>query len=113
MINLNQGRLTIDAINAPRETIRTFLKRHMPLPIPEGDKNMLNRKFNMTMTLLHRSVKELKYDIVDLLLTMEILLTISLQDRVSSAFLPTTTPSLSISRLSLVFCTLIILVNTR
>jgi hypothetical protein len=48
MINLNQGRLTIDAINAPRETIRTFLKRHMPLPmwpyvpmypfIPEGEK---------------------------------------------------------------------------
>ena len=68
MINLNQGRLTIDAINAPRETIRTFLKRHMPLAIPEGDKNMLNRKFNTTMTLLHRSVKELKYEIVDLLL---------------------------------------------
>ena len=68
MIDLNQGRLTIDAINAPRETIRTFLKRHMPLPIPVGDKNMLNKRFNMTMTLLHRSVKELKYDIVDLLL---------------------------------------------
>ena len=68
IIDLNQGRLTIDAINAPRETIRTFLKLHMPLPLLVGDKNMLNRKFNTAMALLHRSVKELKYDIVDLLL---------------------------------------------
>ena len=68
MIDLNQGRLTYDTINAQWETLRTFLNRHMPLPLPVGDKNMLNRKFNTTMTLLHRGVKELKYDIVDLLL---------------------------------------------
>ena len=69
MVNIHQARLTIGAIHAPMETLRTFLKRQMPLPLPLGDDNILNDKFNETITLLHSSVKELKYDIVDLLLT--------------------------------------------
>jgi ankyrin repeat protein len=44
-----------------------YLKKHIPTPIPWGDKNILNKRYR-NLTLLHESVIFLKHDIIDLLL---------------------------------------------
>ena len=44
-----------------------YLKKHIPTPIPSGNKNILNKRYK-NLTLLHESVICLKHDITDLLL---------------------------------------------
>ena len=67
VIELNRGRLTMRAIHAPQETLREYLKKHIPTPIPSDDKNALNRRLG-SFTLLHESVILRKHDITKLLL---------------------------------------------
>ena len=55
------------AVHAPRESLRMYLKKHIPTPIPSGDKNILNKR-HRSLTLLHESVIFLKHDITDLLI---------------------------------------------
>ncbi len=67
VIELNRGKLTMRAIHAPQETLREYLKKHIPTPIPPGDKNDLNRR-NGSLTLLHENMILRKDDITKLLL---------------------------------------------
>jgi ankyrin repeat protein len=55
------------AVHAPRESLRMYLKKNIPTPIPSGNKNILNKRYK-NLTLLHESVIFLKHDITDLLL---------------------------------------------
>ena len=55
------------AVHAPRESLRMFLKKHIPTLISSGDRNILNKRYK-NLTLLHESVIFLKHDITDLLL---------------------------------------------
>ena len=66
---LHRGDLTINAIHAPRESLRAFLQEQKPLSLSPAGENKLNKRFDYDQTLLHTSVKLLKHDIVDLLLT--------------------------------------------
>jgi hypothetical protein len=68
VVELNKNLLTIRALFARREILRTFLREQMPRPVPRGEENFLNSRFDGGATLLHTSVKQLKYDIVDLML---------------------------------------------
>ena len=67
VVELTNNKLTMRAVHAPRESLRMYLKKHIPKPIPSGDKNILNKKY-INLTLLHESVIFLKHDITDLLL---------------------------------------------
>jgi hypothetical protein len=67
VVELTSDKLTLRAIHAPRESLRMYLKKHIPTPIPSGDKNILNKRYK-NLTLLHESVIFLKHDITDLLL---------------------------------------------
>jgi hypothetical protein len=67
VVELTNNKLTMRAVHAPRETLRMYLKKHIPTPIPSGDKNILNKRYK-NLTLLHESVIFLKHDITDLLL---------------------------------------------
>jgi hypothetical protein len=60
---LLNGELTMRAVHAPRESLRQFLKKHMPTPIPLDEKNLCDG-----LSLLHGSVTLLKHDIMELLL---------------------------------------------
>ena len=40
------------ALHAPQETLREYLKKHIPTPIPLGDKNILNKRHG-TLSLIH------------------------------------------------------------
>ena len=64
---LLNGELTMRAVHAPRESLRQFLKKHMPTPIPLDEKNFLNNLCD-GLSLLHESVTLLKHDIMELLL---------------------------------------------
>ena len=44
VVELTNNKLTMRAVHAPRETLRMYLKKHIPAPIPSGDKNILNKK---------------------------------------------------------------------
>ena len=66
---LHLGDLTINAIHAPRESLRAFPQKQKPLSLSPAGENKLNKRFEYDQTLLHTSVKLLKHDIVDLLLT--------------------------------------------
>ena len=55
------------ALHAPQETLREYLKKHIPTPIPLGDKNILNKRHG-TLSLIHESVILRKHDITKLLL---------------------------------------------
>ena len=70
VVELDRNLFTLRAIHAPREVglLRSYIKKRMPYPYPTGAYNFLNHKF-IGFTLLHGSAKQLKYDIVDLLLT--------------------------------------------
>ena len=68
VVELDRNLLTLRAIQAPREVLRSYIKKRMPYPYPTGEYNFLNYKFS-DFTLLNSSAKQLKYDIVDLLLT--------------------------------------------
>jgi ankyrin repeat protein len=65
VVELTNDELTMRAGHAPRESLRPYLKKHIPTPIPSGDKNILNKKHGGLM-LLHGSVMSLKHDITDL-----------------------------------------------
>ena len=67
VVELSNDKLTMRAVHAPRESLRMYLKKHIPTPIPSGDKNILNKRYE-NLTLLHESVIFLKHDITDLLL---------------------------------------------
>ena len=69
VVKLSNDKLTMRAVHAPRESLRMYLKKHIPTPIPSGDKNILNKR-NKNLTLLHESVIFLKHDITDLLLAL-------------------------------------------
>ena len=69
IVALHRGDLTINAVHAPRESLRTFLQEQKPLSVSPIGENKLNKRFEYDQTLLHTSVKLLKHDIVDLLLT--------------------------------------------
>jgi hypothetical protein len=64
---LLNGGLTMRAVHAPRESLCLYFKKHMPTPIPLGEKNFLNKLCD-GLTLLHESVTLLKHDIMELLL---------------------------------------------
>ena len=66
IIELTNNKLTMRAVHASRETLRMYLKKHKPIPILSGDKNILNKK-HKNLTLLHESVIFLKHEITDLL----------------------------------------------
>jgi ankyrin repeat protein len=51
-----------------REILRAFLEKQLPLPASTGDENFLNSIFDGGITLRHSSVKQLLYDITDLIL---------------------------------------------
>ena len=55
------------ALHAPQETLREYLKKHIPAPISLGDKNILNKKHG-TLSVVHESVIFRKHDITKLLL---------------------------------------------
>ena len=67
-MELNKNLLAIRALFARREILRTFLREQMPQPVPRRKKKFLHSRFDGGATLLHTSVKQLKYDIVDLML---------------------------------------------
>jgi ankyrin repeat protein len=69
MIELENGDLSLRALHAPRETLRTYIKERMPLPVPRGEDNFLNSRFDNDVTLLHGSVQLLKHDVTEMLLT--------------------------------------------
>ena len=52
---LNRGKRTMRALHAPQETLREYLKKHIPAPISLGDKNILNKKHG-TLSVVHESV---------------------------------------------------------
>ena len=60
VVELTNNKLTMRAVHAPRETLRMYLKKHIPTPIPSGDKNILNKK-HKNLTLLDESVIFLKH----------------------------------------------------
>jgi ankyrin repeat protein len=59
--------LTMRAVHAPRESLRQYLKKRMPTPIPLDEKNFLNNLYD-GISLLHESVTLRKHDIMELLL---------------------------------------------
>ena len=69
MIELEAGDLSLRAFHAPRKTLRTYFKERMSIPVPRGDDNFLNSRFDNDTTLLHGSVRILKLDMTELLLT--------------------------------------------
>jgi ankyrin repeat protein len=58
-------------INAPREHLRSFLRKRIGYPRPVGNNNFLNVLFGDGKTFLHGSVLNKKYDITELLLFNE------------------------------------------
>jgi hypothetical protein len=59
--------LAMRAVHAPQESLRSYFKKHIPTPIPSGDKNILNKRHG-GLTLLNVNVMFLKHEIPDLLL---------------------------------------------
>jgi ankyrin repeat protein len=69
MIELENGDLSLRALHAPRETLRTYIKERVPIPVPRGEDNFLNSRFDNDATLLHGSVQLLRHDVTEMLLT--------------------------------------------
>ncbi len=69
VIELENGDLSLRALHAPRETLCTYIKERMSLPVPRGEDNFLNSRFDNDTTLLHGSVRLLKHDVTEMLLT--------------------------------------------
>lgn len=69
VIELEAGDLSLRALHVPRGTLRTYIKERMSIPVPKGDDNFLNSRFDNDTTLLHGSVRLLKHDVTELLIT--------------------------------------------
>ena len=69
MIELENGDLSLRALQSPRETLRTYIKERVPIPVPRGQDNFLNSRFDNDATLLHGSVQLLRHDVTEMLLT--------------------------------------------
>ena len=61
IVALHRGDLTINAVHAPRESLRTFLQEQKPLSVSPFGENKLSKRFEYDQTLLHTSVKLLKH----------------------------------------------------
>lgn len=66
---LQNNSVTFSMINAPREHLRSFLRKRIGYPRPVGTHNFLNVLFGERKTLLHGSILNKKYDIAELLLS--------------------------------------------
>ncbi|XP_057366744.1 putative ankyrin repeat protein RF_0381 [Daphnia carinata] len=66
-----EGQLILEIMNAPRNTLRKFLKKKEEEGRATGRSvgSMLDTKFPNGRTLLHESVNKKRYDVTDLLLT--------------------------------------------
>jgi hypothetical protein len=66
--DLQNNSVSFSIINAPREHLRSFLRKRIGYPRPVGNNNFLNVLFGDGKTFLHGSVLNKKYDITELLL---------------------------------------------
>jgi hypothetical protein len=66
--DLENNSVSFSMINAPREHLRTFLRKRIGYPRPVGANNFLNVLFGDGKTFLHGSILSKKYDITELLL---------------------------------------------
>jgi hypothetical protein len=51
IVALHRGDLTINAVHAPRESLRTFLQEQKPLSVSPIGENKLNKRFEYDQTL--------------------------------------------------------------
>ena len=56
VIELEDRDLSLHALHAPRETLRSYIKKLMSILVSRGYANFLNSRFDNDTTLLHSSV---------------------------------------------------------